>query len=58
MRQKCYVISQYGSDENFKVVDVKLSYAAARAVAKESGGRKIEKFMADKKPFSTTGRTQ
>jgi hypothetical protein len=44
---KVYVISQHGPE--FRVVDVKLTFEAARSVAKQYPNAKIETFRADKK---------
>lgn len=43
-----YAVKVYVVSDAERVIDVKLTFEAARAVAKLDGGRKIERFEANK----------
>lgn len=51
MRQKVYIVSEVQGTGEERIIAVRLTDSAARAIAKSKGGRRVTKFIADKDVF-------
>lgn len=51
MQQKVFIVSEVTTSGSERIIAVRLTEKAARAIAKQKGGRRVTRFYADKDEF-------